>query len=127
MLSSVVLLLSASAALGSTTSTRAKETSVKKLEKETLGPIGAYCKKTNGYTNAPTEQGIMEVYHAAKSDWNALIDSFDGTQYEEFHKSNHFGNVLRGAFHDCGEFKAGATDTYGCDGCLSVLTEQMQR
>jgi len=126
MLSSVVLLLSASAALGGTTSTRAKEimaskkeASVRKLEKETLGPIGAYCKKTDGYAPAPTDEGIMEVYHAAKKDWNDVIDSFEGTKYEEFHKSNHFGNVLRGAFHDCGEFKAGATDTYGCDGCLS--------
>ena len=126
MLSSVVLLLSASAALGGTTSTRAKEimaskkeNSVRKLEKETLGAIGAYCKKTNGYAPAPTAKGIMEVYDAAKKDWNAVIDGFDGTKYEEFHKSNHFGNVLRGSFHDCGEFKAGATDTYGCDGCLS--------
>jgi len=121
MLSKTIALLGATTAVGATMNENRMGLGLQmqKLEKETLGPIAPYCKKTNGYSVTSTEAEIKYVYEAAKADFNALIDGFDDDKYEEFHKSNIFGNMLRGAFHDCGEFDASTSDNYGCDGCLS--------
>jgi len=54
-----------------------------------------------------------DKYDAAAEDENA------GNTESEWVRSNIFGAAIRWAFHDAGEFRADADDTFGPDGCLS--------
>jgi hypothetical protein len=68
-----------------------------------------------------------------KADFLALfpVDKYDasvdasaltgnkGNVESEWVRSNIFGAAIRWAFHDAGEFRMGADDTFGPDGCLS--------
>ena len=64
-----------------------------------------------------------------KADFKALfpVDKYDASAEDgnadnkesEWVRSNIFGTAIRWAFHDAGEFRMDADDTFGPDGCLS--------
>ena len=77
-----------------------------------VGPSN-FCKKTKQAPLKSTAAGICAAYKSIKTNFIAALP------LDDFSKSNLFGQAIRLAFHDAGEFDKKSTDKLRSDGCLS--------